>query len=154
MLTQAPDGGFEAFPVKVNSNLIHSNIEFWLIFNWFQEWYNLQTVQSYNSLSYEEAEKEFTSRNKTFNLFNVIVRKKREKVKKKKKKNSGKDGNSPKMKNKAQVINNYFTLLTFFVFFIHSIKIFSYFSGSSSDSHGGSSASEMDKTKPNPKPKP
>ena len=75
MLTQAPDGDFEAFPVKVNSHLIQSNIEFWLIYNSFQEWHNLQTVQSYKSLSYEEAEEEFTSRNKTFNLFNVMARK-------------------------------------------------------------------------------
>merc|ERR1712071_293487 len=55
VFTQATDGAFEAFPV--------------------QEWYKFQTVQSYKHLSYEEAEEEFTSRSKTFNLFNVMVRK-------------------------------------------------------------------------------
>ena len=55
IFTQAADGAFEAFPV--------------------QEWYKFQTVQRYKALSYEEAEEEFISRNKTFNLFNVMVRK-------------------------------------------------------------------------------
>merc|ERR1712071_144938 len=55
VFTQVTDGAFEAFPV--------------------QEWYKFQTVQSYKHLSYEEAEEEFTSRSKTFNLFNVMVRK-------------------------------------------------------------------------------
>ena len=48
-------------------------------YNSFQKWRNFQTVQSYNSLSYEEAEEEFTSRIKRFNLFNVMVRKRMKK---------------------------------------------------------------------------
>ena len=59
VFTNAPDGVFEAFPV--------------------QDWYNFNPVQSYKALSIEEAEEEFTSRNKTFNLFNVMVRKRMKK---------------------------------------------------------------------------
>lgn len=59
VFTQAPDGAFEAFSV--------------------QEWYNFQAFQSYKALSYEEAEEEFNSRNRTFNLFNVMVRKRMKK---------------------------------------------------------------------------
>ena len=53
IFTQASDGAFEAFPVE--------------------EWYNFQSVQRYKALSIEEAEEEFSSRNKTWNLFSVMV---------------------------------------------------------------------------------
>ena len=59
VFTQAPDGAFEAFPI--------------------QEWYNFTAYQSYKPLSYEEAEEEFNSRNRTYNLFNVMVRKRMKK---------------------------------------------------------------------------
>ena len=59
VFTQAPDGVFEAFPV--------------------QEQYSFQAVQNYKALSYEEAEEEFSSRSRTFNLFNVMVRKRMKK---------------------------------------------------------------------------
>ena len=57
IFTQAADGAFEAFPVE--------------------EWYNFQTIQRYKALSIEEAEEEFNARNRTFNLFNVMMRKRR-----------------------------------------------------------------------------
>lgn len=59
MFTQAPDGVFEAFPV--------------------QEQYSFQAIHNYKALSYEEAEEEFSSRNRTFNFFNVMVRKRMKK---------------------------------------------------------------------------
>ena len=59
IFTQAADGAFEAFPVE--------------------EWYNFQTIQRYKALSIEEAEEEFNARNRTLNLFNVMMRKRRNK---------------------------------------------------------------------------
>lgn len=55
VFTQAPDGVFDAFPV--------------------QEQYSFQAVQNYKPLSIEEAEEGYNMRNKTFNMFNVMMRK-------------------------------------------------------------------------------
>lgn len=55
VFTQAKDGAFEAFPVS--------------------EWYNFQYVQRYKALSAEEAEEEFSKRDKIMNYFSVMVKK-------------------------------------------------------------------------------
>lgn len=55
IFTQCADGAFEAFPIE--------------------EWYNFQPVVSYKYLNSEEAEEEFTRRDKTLNKFSIMVRK-------------------------------------------------------------------------------
>jgi transcription initiation factor TFIIF subunit alpha len=55
IFTQATDGQFEVFPVS--------------------QWYNFTPIQTYKSLSAEEAEEEFGRRNKILNYFSVMVRK-------------------------------------------------------------------------------
>ncbi|KAJ8667134.1 hypothetical protein QAD02_008796 [Eretmocerus hayati] len=55
VFTHAPDGAIEAFPLN--------------------EWYNFQTVQRFKALSAEEAEQEFSRRNKSMNYFNLMMRK-------------------------------------------------------------------------------
>ncbi|CAG2165135.1 unnamed protein product [Oppiella nova] len=54
---QAPDGAFEAFPVK--------------------EWYNFTPIQRYKALTAEEAEEKFEKRDKILNYFSVMINKKR-----------------------------------------------------------------------------
>ncbi|KAF0312183.1 General transcription factor IIF subunit 1 [Amphibalanus amphitrite] len=55
VFTQAKDGAFEASPVS--------------------EWYNFQHVQRYKALTAEEAEEQFTKRDKIMNYFTVMVKK-------------------------------------------------------------------------------
>ncbi|WAR23594.1 T2FA-like protein [Mya arenaria] len=55
IFTQCADGAFEAHPVE--------------------EWYNFQPVVQYKYLNSEEAEEEFSRRDKTMNLFSIMVRK-------------------------------------------------------------------------------
>ncbi|XP_037088073.1 general transcription factor IIF subunit 1-like [Pollicipes pollicipes] len=55
VFTQAKDGAFEACPVS--------------------EWYNFQHVQRYKALTAEEAEEQFTKRDKIMNYFSVMVKK-------------------------------------------------------------------------------
>ncbi|XP_066592188.1 general transcription factor IIF subunit 1 [Prorops nasuta] len=55
VFTHAPDGAIEAFPLH--------------------EWYNFQPIQRYKSLSAEEAEQEFSRRNKVMNYFSLMLRK-------------------------------------------------------------------------------
>ncbi|XP_015108361.1 general transcription factor IIF subunit 1 [Diachasma alloeum] len=55
VFTHASDGAIEAFPL--------------------QEWYNFQPIQRYKALSAEEAEAEFSRRNKTMNYHAIMVRK-------------------------------------------------------------------------------
>nr|CAD7438742.1 unnamed protein product [Timema bartmani] len=55
VFTHSPDGGIDAFPLT--------------------EWYNFQPIQRYKALTAEEAEEEFGRRNKSFNLFSVMMRK-------------------------------------------------------------------------------
>lgn len=54
IFTQCADGAFEAFPVE--------------------EWYTFSPVIKYKYLNSEEAEEEFSRRDKTLNLFSVMVR--------------------------------------------------------------------------------
>lgn len=56
IFTQCADGAFEAFPVE--------------------HWYNFNPVIKYRYLNVEEAEEEFKKRDKTMNLFSVMLRKK------------------------------------------------------------------------------
>ena len=58
MFFQAPDGAFEAFPVK--------------------EWYNFTPIQRYKALTAEEAEEKFEKRDKILNYFSVMINKKRD----------------------------------------------------------------------------
>lgn len=55
VFTHAPDGAIEAFPLH--------------------EWYNFQPIQRYKALSAEEAEQEFSRRNKVMNFFSLMLRK-------------------------------------------------------------------------------
>ncbi|KAL1490922.1 hypothetical protein ABEB36_011594 [Hypothenemus hampei] len=55
VFTHAEDGAIEAFPL--------------------QEWYKFQSIQRYKALSAEEAEMEFTKRNKHLNYFSLMMRK-------------------------------------------------------------------------------
>lgn len=55
VFTHAEDGAIEAFPL--------------------QEWYKFQPIQRYKSLSAEEAELEFSKRNKHLNFFSLMLRK-------------------------------------------------------------------------------
>ncbi|OWF40841.1 general transcription factor IIF subunit 1-like [Mizuhopecten yessoensis] len=55
IFTQCPDGAFEAFPIE--------------------EWYNFSPMVQYKYLNSEEAEEEFTRRDKTLNYFSIMVRK-------------------------------------------------------------------------------
>ncbi|KOX77418.1 General transcription factor IIF subunit 1, partial [Melipona quadrifasciata] len=55
VFTHAPDGAIEAFPLH--------------------EWYNFQPIQRYKALSAEEAEQEFSRRNKVMNYFSLMLRK-------------------------------------------------------------------------------
>ncbi|ODN03252.1 General transcription factor IIF subunit 1 [Orchesella cincta] len=55
IFTQAVDGAFEVFPVN--------------------HWYNFTPIQRYKSLTAEEAEEQFGRRNKIYNYFSVMVRK-------------------------------------------------------------------------------
>ncbi|XP_052255793.1 general transcription factor IIF subunit 1-like isoform X2 [Dreissena polymorpha] len=55
IFTKCADGAFEAFPIE--------------------EWYNFQPVVKYKYLNSEEAEEEFSRRDKTMNLFSIMVRK-------------------------------------------------------------------------------
>ncbi|KAL3280100.1 hypothetical protein HHI36_017606 [Cryptolaemus montrouzieri] len=55
VFTHAEDGAIEAFPL--------------------QEWYKFQPIQRYKSLSAEEAEQEFSKRNKHLNYFSLMLRK-------------------------------------------------------------------------------
>ena len=59
VLTQAPDGVFEAIPVH--------------------EQYSFKSIGNCQTLSYEEAEKEINGRKRVHNLFNVMVRKRMKK---------------------------------------------------------------------------
>lgn len=52
---QAPDGAFEAFPIS--------------------EWYHFTPVQTYKTLNAEEAEEEFGRRDKVFNYFSIMLKK-------------------------------------------------------------------------------
>ncbi|XP_029645882.1 general transcription factor IIF subunit 1 isoform X1 [Octopus sinensis] len=56
IFTQCADGAFEAFPVE--------------------HWYNFNPIIKYKYLNAEEAEEEFKKRDKTLNLFSVMMRKK------------------------------------------------------------------------------
>ncbi|XP_055886685.1 general transcription factor IIF subunit 1-like [Biomphalaria glabrata] len=55
IFTKASDGAFEAFPVE--------------------EWYNFTPVVKYKYLNSEEAEEEYSRRDKTFNYFSIMVKK-------------------------------------------------------------------------------
>lgn len=55
VFTHAADGAIEAFPLH--------------------EWYNFQPIQRYKALSAEEAEQEFSRRNKVINFFSLMLRK-------------------------------------------------------------------------------
>lgn len=55
IFTQCADGAFEAFPVE--------------------EWYNFSPMIRYKYLNSDEAEEEFTRRDKTLNYFSIMVRK-------------------------------------------------------------------------------
>ncbi|XP_057662965.1 general transcription factor IIF subunit 1 [Diorhabda carinulata] len=55
VFTHAEDGAIEAFPL--------------------QEWYKFQPIQRYKALSAEEAEMEFSKRNKHLNYFSLMLRK-------------------------------------------------------------------------------
>ncbi|XP_053983198.1 general transcription factor IIF subunit 1 [Hylaeus anthracinus] len=55
VFTHAADGAIEAFPLH--------------------EWYNFQPIQRYKALSAEEAEQEFSRRNKVINYFSLMLRK-------------------------------------------------------------------------------
>jgi len=55
VFTHAADGAIEAFPL--------------------QEWYKFQPIQRYKALSAEEAEQEFSKRNKHLNYFTLMLRK-------------------------------------------------------------------------------
>ncbi|CAH0559085.1 unnamed protein product [Brassicogethes aeneus] len=55
VFTHAEDGAIEAFPLH--------------------EWYKFQPIQRYKALSAEEAEEEFTKRNKHLNFFSLMLRK-------------------------------------------------------------------------------
>ncbi|XP_046412368.1 general transcription factor IIF subunit 1 isoform X1 [Neodiprion virginianus] len=55
VFTHAPDGAIEAFPLH--------------------EWYNFQPIQRYKALSAEEAEQEFSRRNRVINYFSLMMRK-------------------------------------------------------------------------------
>lgn len=55
IFTQCSDGAFEAFPVE--------------------EWYNFSPMIRYKYLNSEEAEEEFSRRDKTLNYFSIMVRK-------------------------------------------------------------------------------
>ncbi|KAK9871262.1 hypothetical protein WA026_011534 [Henosepilachna vigintioctopunctata] len=55
VFTHAEDGAIEAFPL--------------------QEWYKFQPIQRYKCLSAEEAEQEFSKRNKHLNFFSLMLRK-------------------------------------------------------------------------------
>ncbi|XP_019698941.1 general transcription factor IIF subunit 1 [Harpegnathos saltator] len=55
VFTHATDGVIEAFPLH--------------------EWYNFQPIQRYKALSAEEAEQEFSRRNKVMNYFSLMLRK-------------------------------------------------------------------------------
>nr|XP_012145284.1 PREDICTED: general transcription factor IIF subunit 1 isoform X2 [Megachile rotundata] len=55
VFTHASDGAIEAFPLH--------------------EWYNFQPIQRYKALSAEEAEQEFSRRNKVMNYFSLMLRK-------------------------------------------------------------------------------
>lgn len=55
VFTHAADGAIEAFPLH--------------------EWYNFQPIQRYKALSAEEAEQEFSRRNKVMNYFSLMLRK-------------------------------------------------------------------------------
>ncbi|XP_063229656.1 general transcription factor IIF subunit 1 isoform X2 [Bacillus rossius redtenbacheri] len=55
VFTHSPDGGIDAFPLT--------------------EWYNFQPIQRYKALTAEEAEEEFGRRNKNWNLFSLMMRK-------------------------------------------------------------------------------
>lgn len=81
VFTQAPDGAFEAFPVK--------------------EWYNFTAHQSYKALSYEEAEEKFGQRNNTYNYFNVMIRKRMQKEEGEED-DEGEEGGEGKKKGKAK----------------------------------------------------
>ncbi|EZA54952.1 General transcription factor IIF subunit [Ooceraea biroi] len=55
VFTHAADGAIEAFPLH--------------------EWYNFQPIQRYKALSAEEAEQEFSRRNRVMNYFSLMLRK-------------------------------------------------------------------------------
>ncbi|XP_012268691.1 general transcription factor IIF subunit 1 isoform X2 [Athalia rosae] len=55
VFTHAPDGAIEAFPLH--------------------EWYNFQPIQRYKALSAEEAEQEFSRRDRVMNFFSLMLRK-------------------------------------------------------------------------------
>lgn len=55
VFTHAEDGAIEAFPLH--------------------EWYKFQPIQRYNTLTAEEAEEEFSRRNKHLNFFSLMLRK-------------------------------------------------------------------------------
>ncbi|XP_044760981.1 general transcription factor IIF subunit 1 [Coccinella septempunctata] len=55
VFTHAEDGAIEAFPL--------------------QEWYKFQPIQRYKSLTAEEAEQEYSKRNKHMNFFSLMLRK-------------------------------------------------------------------------------
>lgn len=55
VFTQASDGAFEAFPIS--------------------EWYQFSPTQIYKTLNAEEAEEEFGRRDKVFNYFSIMLKK-------------------------------------------------------------------------------
>ncbi|GBM64198.1 General transcription factor IIF subunit 1 [Araneus ventricosus] len=59
VFTQASDGTFEAYPVA--------------------EWYNFTPIQRYKALNAEEAEEEFSRRDKVMNYFSIMVKKRLQK---------------------------------------------------------------------------
>lgn len=54
VFAHSPDGAIEAYPLN--------------------EWYNFQPVQRYKALSAEEAEHQFSQRNKVLNFFSLMTR--------------------------------------------------------------------------------
>lgn len=81
--------------------------------------YNFQTVQRYKALSYEEAEEEFNSRDRTYNLWSVMLRKRM-----KKEDEAGDDGDEEgegkgkgkKKKNaKGTLFNRLISVLQYFI---------------------------------------
>lgn len=78
IFTQCHDGAFEAFPVD--------------------EWYNFSPTIRYKYLNSEEAEEEFSRRDKTLNYFNLMVKKR---MQIEDKSVEGEEGEKPKGKKKS-----------------------------------------------------
>lgn len=86
IFTQCADGAFEAFPIE--------------------EWYNFQPVVQYKYLNSEEAEEEFLKRDKTMNMFSIMVRKRIKKEEDNPEEQDAEEKKTSKKKDKSLILTD------------------------------------------------